>query len=301
MLRLATRPDLEIVSPLKKINISKIIIIALIMMVAACVTIIISARRFKDSQKPSEMTLVVNDTVGGLDGIIAAPFNFFENKAAEVGNLLSTYQQNAKLSKKVTSLTDNASELDSLKVENKALKAALDLQNTLTNYEKVASNVVVRNPNAWGDTMTIDKGSADGLKEDMIIMSNGGVVGRITQVNTTTSKVALLTSDKVLENKIPVRLGSAENPAYGLIAGYDAQQNAFIITQISSNNQFTKGEQVVTSGLGGNSPSDLLVGDIIGEKKNQKGMDREVYVKPASQFDDIRFVFAIKRGLGEAK
>ena len=270
------------------------------MMVAACVTIIISARRFKDSQKPSEMTLVVNDTVGGLDGIIAAPFNFFENKAAEVGNLLSTYQQNAKLSKKVTSLTDNASELDSLKAENKALKVALDLQNTLTNYEKVASNVVVRNPNAWGDTMTIDKGSADGLKDDMIIMSNGGVVGRITQVNTTTSKVALLTSDKVLENKIPVRLGSAENPAYGLITGYDAQQNAFIITQISSNNHFTKGEQVVTSGLGGNSPSDLLVGDIIGEKKNQKGMDREVYVKPANQFDDIRFVFAIKRGLSEA-
>ncbi|XOQ37497.1 MAG: rod shape-determining protein MreC [Lactococcus sp.] len=285
---------------MKKINISKIIIIALIMMITACVTIIISARRFKDSQKPSEMTLVVNDTVGGLDGIIAAPFNFFENKAAEVGNLLSTYQQNAKLSKKVTSLTDNASELDSLKAENKALKVALDLQNTLTNYEKVASNVVVRNPNAWGDTMTIDKGSADGLKDDMIVMSNGGVVGRITQVNTTTSKVALLTSDKVLENKIPVRLGSAENPAYGLITGYDAQQNAFIITQISSDNQFTKGEQVVTSGLGGNSPSDLLVGDIIGEKKNQKGMDREVYVKPASQFDDIRFVFAIKRGLSEA-
>ncbi|MGO3298640.1 MAG: rod shape-determining protein MreC [Pseudolactococcus laudensis] len=286
---------------MKKINISKIIIIALTMMITACVAILISARQFNDNKKPSEMTLVVNDTVGGIDGIIAAPFNFFENKAAEVGNLLSTYQQNAKLSKKITQLTDNAAELDSLKAENKELKAALDLQNTLTNYEKVASNVVVRNPNAWGDTMTIDKGSADGLKDDMIVMSNGGVVGRITQVNTTTSKVALLTSDKVLENKIPVRLGSAENPAYGLITGYDAQQNAFIITQISSDNQFTKGDQVVTSGLGGNSPSDLLVGDIIGEKKNQKGMDREVYVKPASQFDNIRFVFAIKRSLSEAK
>ncbi|CAM3131213.1 rod shape-determining protein MreC [Lactococcus laudensis] len=286
---------------MKKINISKIIIIALIMMITACVAILISARQFNDNKKPSEMTLVVNDTVGGIDGIIAAPFNFFENKAAEVGNLLSTYQQNAKLSKKITQLADNAAELDSLKAENKELKAALDLQNTLTNYEKVASNVVVRNPNAWGDTMTIDKGSADGLKDDMIVMSNGGVVGRITQVNTTTSKVALLTSDKVLENKIPVRLGSAENPAYGLITGYDAQQNAFIITQISSDNQFTKVDQVVTSGLGGNSPSDLLVGDIIGEKKNQKGMDREVYVKPASQFDNIRFVFAIKRSLSEAK
>ncbi|GAB2023800.1 rod shape-determining protein MreC [Pseudolactococcus yaeyamensis] len=286
---------------MKKINLSKIIIIALIMMITACVAVLISARHFKDNQKPSEMTLVINDTVGGLDGVIAAPFNFFENKVTEVGNLLSAYQQNAKLSEKIMRSTDNAAELDSLKAENKELKAALDLQNTLTNYEKVTSNVIVRNPSTWGDTMTIDKGTADGLKDDMIVMSNGGIVGRIAQVNTTTSKVALLTSDKVLENKIPVRLGSTEDPAYGLISSYDAQQNAFIVTQISSDNQFTKGDQVMTSGLGGNSPSDLLIGDIIGEKKNQKGMDREVYVKPASQFDNIRFVFVIKRSLSEVK
>lgn len=293
--------DLEIEIPLKKINISKIIIIALLMMITACVTIIISAQNFKNKKQPSEMTMVVNDTVGGLDGIIAAPFNFFENQAAAVSNLLSTYEENAKLSKKVTKLTDATSELESLQAENKALKESLGLQNTLTNYDKISANVVVRNPNAWGDTMTIDKGTADGLQDDMIVMSNGGIVGRITQVNATTSKVALLTSDKVLENKVPVRLGTAENPAYGLITGYDAPQNAFIITQISSNRQFTKGEQVVTSGLGGNSPSDLMVGEIIGEKKNTKNIDREVYVKPASQFDNIRFVFVIKRGLSEAQ
>lgn len=293
--------DLEIVTPLKKINISKIIIIALLMMITACVSILMTTQNFKNKKQPSEMTQIVNDTVGGLDGIIATPFRFFENKAAAVADMMSTYQQNATLSQKVTKLTDNVSELETLKAENKALKAALGLQNTLTNYDKIAANVVVRNPNAWADTMTIDKGTADGLKDDMIIMSNGGIVGRITQVNERTSKVALLTSDKVLENKVPVRLGSAENPVYGLITGYDAQQNAFIITQVSSDHAFTKGDQVVTSGLGGNSPSDLMVGEIIGDKKNTKSIDREVYVKPASQFDNIQFVFVIKRGLSEAQ
>lgn len=293
--------DLEIVTPLKKINISKIIIIALLMMITACVSILMTTQNFKNKKQPSEMTQIVNDTVGGLDGIIATPFRFFENKAAAVADMMATYQQNATLSQKVTKLTDNVSELETLKAENKALKAALGLQNTLTNYDKIAANVVVRNPNAWADTMTIDKGTADGLKDDMIIMGNGGIVGRITQVNERTSKVALLTSDKVLENKVPVRLGGAENPTYGLITGYDAQQNAFIITQISSDQAFTKGDQVVTSGLGGNSPSDLMVGEIIGEKKNMKSIDREVYVKPASQFDNIQFVFVIKRGLSEAQ
>ncbi|GFH41077.1 rod shape-determining protein MreC [Pseudolactococcus insecticola] len=282
---------------MKKINFSKIIMIALVMLIAACLAILVSSKNFKNSKNPSGMTVVINDAVGGIDGLIAAPFDALKDKANDLGNLMETYHENASLSKQVTKLTDESSELDSLKAENKSLKAALDLQNTLTNYEKISSNVIVRNPNAWSDSMTIDKGKTDGIKVDMIVMSNGGIVGRITQVNTTTSKVALLTSDKALENKIPVRLGSAENPAYGLITGYDARQNALIITQISSKVKFTKGDKVVTSGLGGNSPSDLLVGDIIGEKENTKSEDRDIYVKPASKFDNMQFAFVIKRGL----
>jgi rod shape-determining protein MreC len=271
------------------------------MMIAACITILVSSQNYKANKNPSGMSLVINDAVGGLDKLIGAPFNFFRDKASDANNLMATYQQNEKLNKKVTQLTDDSAALDSLKAENKELKAALGLQNTLANYEKITSNVVVRNPNAWRDTLTIDKGKADGIADDMIVMSNGGIVGRVTQVNRTTAKVSLLTSDKVLENKIPVRLGTATNPAYGLITGYDARQNAFIITQITSDNKFATGDQVVTSGLGGNSPSDLLVGTIIGEKKSTNDVNREIYVKPASQFDNIRFVIVIKRGLSEAQ
>ncbi|GFH43105.1 cell shape-determining protein MreC [Lactococcus hodotermopsidis] len=286
---------------MKKINLSKIIIIALVMMITACVTILISVKNFRDKVKPSAMTVVINDTVGTLDGIIGAPFEFAKDKANDFNDLMTTYQQNAKLSKKITKMTDDSNELEALKVENEQLKATLGMKNTLTNYEKIASNVIVRSPNSWSDTMTIDKGSVDGIADDMIVMSNGGIVGRITQVNETTAKVALLTSDKSLENKVPIRIGSLENPAYGLITGYDAHRNAFIITQISSDIKFTKGNEVKTSGLGGNSPANLLVGEVIGEKENTKSVDREVYVKPASKFDNMQFVFVIKRGLSEAQ
>ena len=284
---------------MKKINFSKIIIIALIMIISACVAIMVSAQRYKAKQTPSAMSMAINGTVGGLDKIIGVPFDFFQDKMSDVSNLLTTYEKNASLSKQVSKLTDESVELSSLKAENKALKSALALENTLTNYDKISSNVVVRTPNAWHDVMTIDKGKSDGLKEDMIVMSNGGVIGRIVQVNKTTAKVALLTSDKALENKIPVRLGSANNPAYGLITGYDAQQNAFIVSQMSSDMTFNKGDTVMTSGLGGNSPADLTVGEIIGENKDTKGINRQVYVKPTGRFDNIQFVFVIKRGLNE--
>ncbi|MDN6030470.1 MAG: rod shape-determining protein MreC [Lactococcus plantarum] len=282
---------------MKKINFSKIIIMALIMMIAACIAILVSAQHYKEKRSPSAMSVVINESVGGIDRVIGVPFDFFQNKLSDLGQFMATYEQNASLSKQVTELRDDSSEVGSLKAENKALKSALNLQNTLTNYDKLSANVIVRSPNAWNDTMTIDKGKSDGLAQDMIVMSNGGVVGRVVQVNQTTSKVALLTSDKALESKIPVRLGTAENPAFGLITGYDAQQNAFIVTQISSDLKFNKGDAVVTSGLGGNSPADLTVGEIIGEKQNTKSVDREVYVKPAGQFSNMQFAFVIKRGL----
>lgn len=270
---------------------------ALIMMIAACIAILVSAQHYKEKRSPSAMSVVINESVGGIDRVIGVPFNFFQNKLSDLGHFMATYEQNASLSKQVTKLSDDSSDVSSLKAENKALKSALALQNTLTNYDKLSANVIVRSPNAWNDTMTIDKGKSDGLAQDMIVMSNGGVVGRVVQVNQTTSKVALLTSDKALESKIPVRLGTAENPAFGLITGYDAQQNAFIVTQISSDLKFNKGDAVVTSGLGGNSPADLTVGEIIGEKQNTKSVDREVYVKPAGQFSNMQFAFVIKRGL----
>nr|WP_240424408.1 rod shape-determining protein MreC [Lactococcus allomyrinae] len=129
-------------------------------------------------------------------------------------------------------------------------------------------------------------------------MANGGVIGRVIQVNKNTAKVSLLSSSKGIENKIPVRLGNAEETTYGLLTGYDSQQNAYIITQLTTQDKISKGTQVFTSGLGGDSPRDLLIGTVLGEKDDNQGLNRQIYVKPASNLYDIRFVFVIQRMIG---
>ena len=93
---------MEIVKIVKKINFSKIIIIALIMIISACVAIMVSAQRYKAKQTPSAMSMAINGTVGGLDKIIGVPFDFFQDKMSDVSNLLTTYEKNASLSKQVS-------------------------------------------------------------------------------------------------------------------------------------------------------------------------------------------------------
>ncbi len=284
---------------MKKFNLSKLIIITLIIIIAAMSAIVISAKNFKSNREPSAMTQVINDGTSFVDRVLAAPIRFVQDKTNQLTDLMQTYKQNESLKTQVAKSKDDASKLNGLESENTELKKALKLQETLTDYQAVAANVITRNPTSWNDTLVIDSGSKDGLKTGMIVMANGGVIGRVTQVNKESSKVALLSSSKGIENKIPIRLGNGEESSYGLLTGYDSQQNAYIITQLTTQDKFDKDTQVYTSGLGGgDSPRDLLVGTVIGEKDDKQGLNRQIYVKPASNLYDIRFVFVVERMIG---
>lgn len=284
---------------MKKFNLSKLIIITLIIIIAAMSAIVISAKNFKSNREPSAMAQVINDGTSFVDRVLAAPIRFVQDKTNQLTDLMQTYKQNESLKTQVAKSKDDASKLNGLESENTELKKALKLQETLTDYQTVAANVITRNPTSWNDTLVIDSGSKDGLKTGMIVMANGGVIGRVTQVNKESSKVALLSSSKGIENKIPIRLGNGEESSYGLLTGYDSQQNAYIITQLTTQDKFDKDTQVYTSGLGGgDSPRDLLVGTVIGEKDDKQGLNRQIYVKPASNLYDIRFVFVVERMIG---
>ncbi|MGY3729967.1 rod shape-determining protein MreC [Lactococcus termiticola] len=283
---------------MKKFNFSKVMIIALLIVIAAVTAIVVSSKNYSDHKKPSAMTQTINAGTGFVDKILAAPVHFFQDRANQVHNLLDTYKQNESLKSQLTKSNDAESKLKSTESENKALKAALKLQETLTNYDSVSSNVINRSPSSWNDNLIIDQGTDDGVQEGMIVMGNAGVIGRVSQANKDNSKVALLSSASGVTNKIPVKLGSDDKPTYGLLTGYDSHQAAYIVSSLTTKDQFAKGTSVVTSGLGGSgsdaSPSGLSVGTVIGEKDADSGLSRQVYVKPVGDLYDIRFAFVIK-------
>ncbi|WP_374285912.1 rod shape-determining protein MreC [Lactococcus sp.] len=285
---------------MKKFNLSKLIIIALIIVIAAMSAIIVSAKNFKTDKNPAAMTQTINDGTGFVDQVISAPIHFVQDKANVISNLMDTYKQNESLKTQLSALTDEKNKLTGVESENKELKTALKLQQTLTDYETVSSNVITRNPASWNDTLVIDRGSDDGIKNNMPVMANGGLIGRVSQVNKSTAKVSLLSSSKGIENKIPVYLSSNGSPSYGILSSYDSTQNAYVVSQVTTTTKFAKGSQVFTSGLGGGvgSVRDLLVGTVIGEKNSNDGLDRQIYIKPASNLYDIRFVFVVKQMIG---
>lgn len=284
---------------LKKFNPNKNIIITLIIVIIIVSILSITLARRAVNEKASLGQQVVNDTVGVVDKVVFAPVRWFERGIDSVQNLFVTYQENERLKGKIDDYDEMVHQNDSQKREIKNLKEELSLNATLTNYQKTTANVISRSPDSWQDILVVDKGSKDGIKKDMAVMAKKGLIGRIVEVSAHSSKVELLTSANQTSNHFPIRITTSKGDAFGLLKSYDNRRQALVVEELTGAKNVKKGDGVQTSGLGGNSPSDLTVGTVLNSQTDDFGLDQKIYVKPAADASDITVVTIIERTVGE--
>ena len=175
------------------------------------------------------------------------------------------------------------------------MKEQLELQDTLSDYKKINGTVISRNPDNWINQVIVDRGSQSGITVGLSVMADNGLIGRVIEVNPASSKVQLITTSDQNNSRVAASVSSKEGFVHGIINGYDSETNRLIMKQITTEVVLKKGDQVMTSGLGGISPSSLLIGSIDEVKLDSHGLSQEAYVVPASDFDDIRYVTFIQR------
>jgi rod shape-determining protein MreC len=284
----------------KKFNPNKNIIITLILVIVVVTIISVTAAQRSGKGQVNIVQSAVNDSVGLVDRVISFPAKVVENGLSSISNLMNTYKENENLKEKIDQYDDLALQNKNYEKEIESLKNELNLNETLGDYEKVSANVITRSPDTWQDILIIDRGSNDGIKADMAVMAQKGLVGRVIEVSATTSKVELLTSKNVNSNHFPVKISSGDQDSYGLLKNYDDKSNALIVSQLTGDAEVKEGDIVQTSGLGGNSPKNLAVGTVIKVKPDKYGLDREVYVKPYADMYGISVVTVVKRLAGES-
>ena len=216
--------------------------------------------------------------------------NFFKTIVYPINRLEVPVDSNYDQTKSITNLT---TENEELKKEIEVLKKQLDLKNTLSSYEIVNATVMSRNKDYWFNTIYIDKGKKNGIKEGNAVITYNGLIGKISKVYSYSSEVKLLTSDDV-NFKVSVSIKVNGKDSYALLNGYNKKKNALIINGIDNNINTKKGTIIKTSGLGGVFPSGLYVGEIIGEEKDSYNLSKKVYVKTKQDFDNIHYVTVLK-------
>ena len=204
---------------------------------------------------------------------------------------MNTYSENRELKQQVTELAQTKVRDQTLAHENQQLKQELKLGKSMTDYDTVTAAVLTRTPSSWQQQLVINKGQSSGIKKNMPVMSDGGLVGRIVEVNKTNSKVELLSDTNEASSRFAISIGGSNYQLVnGIITGYNADRNELVMGQVSSKAKIKKGTKVVTSGMGGVTPKGLYVGKVARIGKDDYGLAQKVYITPASNFNDINIV-----------
>lgn len=271
-------------------------IFVLVILVLSMLSISIRLRNKRET--PFLVQKIGNDTVSIVTRVVNWPINLVSNGVANVQDLFNTQAENDHLKKQIDNLAQTKARNSSLEAENTQLKQALKLKKTLTDYTIINGSVISRAADTWSDLLVIDQGSRAGVRKNMPVMSGKGVIGRVVEVNSTTSKVELITTTDKSTNKFAVEADAANGKkVHGVISVEGNNQLAF--TQVVDGQKLKKGTQVYTSGMGGLSPKGLLIGTVTKTTRDTFGLSDVVEIQPAGNLNDPSVVSVIKRKVEE--
>ena len=181
----------------------------------------------------------------------------------------------------------------SLEKEIQELKETLELNKTLTEYSPVNATILSRNKSYWFNTITIDKGTKDGIKENMAVVTKKGLIGKISKVSKNSSEVKLITSDDI-NFKVSIAIKTNEIDNYAILNGYDNKTRLIKATGIDKTTEINIGDSVLTSGLGEFFPAGIYIGTVEKIEKDKYNLSKTIYIKLSQNFNDIHYVTILK-------
>lgn len=181
----------------------------------------------------------------------------------------------------------NSSKIEYLTSENNKLKDALNLKGTNNSY--VVSKIINRNVSSWFNKVSINKGKAEDIKNNLPVINNDGLVGFVTKSSTHVSEVTLLTSIND-SNMQPVIISTSNGYVSGVLKKYDGKNNLFLVSDVMSKNDIKPGDKVMLSDYNNDSYNGIYVGMVVKEESSNYGLSRNVWIESMVNFDDLLYL-----------
>lgn len=186
-------------------------------------------------------------------------------------------------------------ELSNKNKELEELKKILELNELNSTYKIINATVINRSMEYFFREVVINKGKNDGIRKDMAVVTNDGLIGKIIKVNKNNSVVKLLTSADMY-NMLSIQINLKDKYVYGILKDYDEDTNSFIIEGIDENIKIEEGAIVSTTGLSNIYPSGLIIGEVVRIQKDNFDLAYILKVKPSVDFNNFHYVAVLDRG-----
>ena len=225
--------------------------------------------------------------------LVEGPIKAITNFSSDLAELYKVRDENDDLRSKISSQKMYKEELDEANRKISELEELLNVTKT-SGFSPIYCNILNRDIQGWANSVTINKGSDDGIAVDNVVICSKGLIGKVVDVNANTSRVKLLTTESA-DNSVSVKVElNKESTTEGILQNYDASSGNYIVEIYDASAKITKGMSVVTSGKGGIYPSGILCGKVTSTSELYNSTGQTVMVEPSVNFSDFEYVAVLK-------
>ncbi len=213
------------------------------------------------------------------------------NELSSVGKLKTALAENENLKTRVDELTEENTRLRSEQFELERLRSLYELDQEYMQYHKIGARIIAKDSSSWFSVFRIDKGSDDGIKEDMNVIAGGGLVGIVTDVGANYATVRSIIDDSSRVSAMAQQSGDS-----CIVAG-DLQlfkEGRLKLSYMEKDEDIKDGDMIVTSNISGKFLPGILVGyatDITVDYNDN--LTKSGYLIPAARFDRLQEVLVI--------
>ena len=257
---------------MKKRRIFKILIVvlSLIALLATSKTITNPARvKFIDFLSPS------------MKGI-----HSFFNWTGSILPFASLRGENRILRDRIDLLNRKIDELKIVSSDNDRLKELLNFRKTIP-FTTIPAQVIGRDPSNWSNSLIIDKGLDNGIRQNRAVLFTKGLVGRVLETGRYSSKILLITDPN---SKVGVMI--QRNRQGGILLG--SPDGRCKMVYIALDSDVSPGDKVITAGFGTIFPKDVLVGEVIRVDKEPGRLYKSAIVRTAEDLSKLEEILCIK-------
>ncbi len=237
--------------------------------------------------------------VSNLINILATPI---QKGVSGIGNAIDTYfeklsdyekleKEHKELKRKLSQTEEKLRIAEKATLENEQLRVALDMKSRNESYEFEVAEIIARGDNNLSNTFTLDKGSLSGVAVNNCVITDGGMVGYVSEVGINWCIVTTVIDTGMEASAIVSRtreVASAEGD-------YELMRDGKLkLSYLEKDTELVRGDTVETSGFGGLFPKGIVIGRVEEIKSEAHGITKYAIMSPAVDLSDIHHVLIIK-------
>ncbi|MBP8997397.1 MAG: rod shape-determining protein MreC [Anaerolineaceae bacterium] len=226
------------------------------------------------------------DPLVGVQSWVASRVKVAVEFFTETRDVTLLREQNAALQNEVSRLQSEILQLQQQLVETDILYALLDFARDNPSNTYIAASVIGKDPSPFLKYIIIDHGSDDGIYRGMPVVTEQGLVGNVDAVTASAARVQLITDQGSVVN-VKLKESKIEAQVQGSVTG------DISLRMVSPGVVITEGDLVLTSGLGGTYPPELLIGQIESINTNENDLFQTASVQPSVDFNNLQAVLVI--------